>query len=378
MKSKFIKVAVVLWACILVAGLHSCKKDTNPETTSKNAELLEIIKNYTDNTVIKTYGLLADKSIELLEACKELQASPSAANVAAATQKWIEARKYWEMTEAFLYGPAEYYNLDPRIDSWPLDKNSLDQYLALDMSDVDATYVRENYGVSLIGFHAIEYVIFDDGQPKDVSKITTNELIYLVSVAEVLQEDCIRLEAAWNENISSEKQEILEAAELEITFNFGQEMINAGSAGSRFVSPVQAIHEIVSGCETIADEVGNEKIADPYTSKNVLDVESWYSWNSLTDFTDNIYSIENSYLGGMEGSRTGRSLSDYVKSRHAQLDTDIRAAIKNAIDKIQAIPAPFRNQLNNAGSAPAIEEAMEACNHLMELLSLINEVVDAE
>jgi predicted lipoprotein len=383
MRNRFTKIVVVLWACGMIAGFNSCKDDDKPQTpeqVTKNTELLEILKDYTNNTVIKTYGLLADKSMELFEACKALQESPTdATKVKAATQKWVEARKYWEMTESFLYGPAEYYSLDPRIDSWPLDKNALDQQLSSpNMSDVDAAFVREYFGSSLIGFHAIEYVIFEDGQPKDVSKIRPNELIYLVAVAEVLQEDCILLEASWNENISSGKLAILEAAELEITSNFGREMISAGFAGSRFASPLQAIHEIVGGCETIADEVGNEKIADPYTSKNVLDVESWYSWNSLTDFTDNIRSIENSYLGGMDGFRTGRSLSEYVKKKNAQLDTDIRNAIQNAIDKINAIPPPFRNQISNPASGSAIEDAMDACNHLMEQFSLINNVVDAD
>jgi uncharacterized iron-regulated protein len=133
----------------------------------------------------------------------------------------------------------------------------------------------------------------------------------------------------------------------------------------------------VEGCITIADEVGNEKIAGPYESGEVLEVESWYSWNSLTDFTDNIYSIENAYMGGMSGSR-GRSLSDYVKSKNAQADTDIRAAIQNAITKIQAIPPPFRDAITNSGSAAAIEEAMDACNHLGKQLSRINVIVDAD
>jgi predicted lipoprotein len=377
MKNRLKDFVVVLWACLLVAGLSSCKdkKGNGSETTGdNNTELLEIIKNYTNNTVIKTYALLADKSMELFEACKRLQESTTDANVEIATQKWKEARRYWEMTEAFLYGPAEYYSLDPRIDSWPLAKATLDQVLR-DMSNVDAEYARVNYGPNLIGFHAIEYVIFEDGHPKNASNITANELIYLVAVAEVLQEDCILLEASWSDGVSAEKQEILDDAELEVTSNFGREMMRAGSAGSRFQTPVQAVQEIVGGCEAIADEVGNEKIASPYDSKDVYQVESWYSWNSLTDFTDNIYSIENSYLGGMEGSRTGRSLSDYVKSKNAQMDTDIRSAIQNAIDKIQAIPPPFRNQLNNSVSAPAIEEAMDACNQLMNQLSRINTVL---
>ncbi|MDR1459434.1 MAG: peptidase M75 [Bacteroidales bacterium] len=375
MKIRVKKTVVILWTCLFVAGLSSCKKDPEePAGNTTNAELLAILKDYTNNTVIKTYGLLADKSMELFDACVALQASKTDANVAIATQKWVEARKYWEMTEAFLYGPAEFNNLDPHIDSWPLDRSKLNEQLDLDMTDVDGAYVREFYGISLMGFHAIEYIIFEDGHAKDASKILDKELIYLVAVAEVLREDCILLEAGWSDNISGEKQQILEDAELGVSSNFGYEMINAGSAGSRFRTPVQAIQEIVMGCETIADEVGNEKIADPYETKDVLRVESWYSWNSLTDFTDNIYSIENSYMGGMEGSR-GHSLSDFVKSRNATLDAEIRSAIQNAIDKIQAIPAPFRNQLNSAASAPAIEEAMDACNHLMEQLSLINNIV---
>ena len=357
-----------------MAGVNSCKP--GEETEGDDAEMLEILKSYTNNTVIKTYALLADKSMELLDLCEVLQASKTNANVEAAAQKWVDARKYWEQSEAFLFGPAEYYALDPRIDSWPLDKNTLDQELARDMTNVDAAYVRDHYGVNLIGFHAIEYVLFEDGQAKDISKISDNELIYLVAVAGVLQEDCIRLEAAWNESISSEKKRILADAELEITSNFGTEMLNAGSAGSRFRTPQQAVREIVGGCETIADEVGNEKIADPYETKNVLRVESWYSWNSLADFTDNIYSIENSYLGGMPNYRTGKSLSDYVKSKNEQLDANILAAIQEAIDKIQAIPAPFRNQLDNAGSAPAIEAAMDACNALLNQLSLIDDVIE--
>ena len=370
MKSRFGKIVLVSMFGMMLS-LNSCKKDP-VETGNDDAVLLEVLKSNTNNTVIKTYSLLADKSMELLELCEAIQVSKTQSNVNAAAAKWREARKYWELTEAFLYGPAEYYALDPRIDSWPLAKAQLDQELGKDMSNVDAAYVRDYYGTNLIGFHAIEYVLFEDGQAKDISKITDNELIYLVAVAEVLMEDCIRLEASWSQNISSAKQEILDDAELEISYNFGYEMINAGSAGSRFRTPQQAIREIVGGCETIADEVGNEKIADPYQSKDVLSVESWYSWNSLDDFENNIYSIENSYLGGISGSR-GPSLSSYVQSKNPELDTKIKAAIADAIAKIKAIPAPFRNNLN---ADSAIQAAMDACDNLMKQLSLIDDIIE--
>lgn len=376
MKSRLGKMLFVSLLCVMIVSLNSCKKDPVEPVGTDDAVLVEILKTYTNNTVIKTYGLLSDKSMELFELCEALQASKTDANVQAAAQKWREARQYWELTEAFLYGPAEYLSLDPRIDSWPLDKALLDQELNRDISKVDAAYVRSYYGTSLIGFHAIEYVLFEGGQAKSASKISDNELIYLLAVAQVLMEDCIHLEASWSQNISSEKQEILDDAELAVSYNYGYEMMNAGSAGSRFKTPQQAVREIVAGCETIADEVGNEKIADPYKTKDVLSVESWYSWNSLDDFTNNIYSIENSYLGGMSNARSGTSLSTYVQSKDAELDTKIKAAIANAITKIKAIPAPFRDQLNNSSSAPAIEAAMAACDDLMNQLSRIDDIIE--
>jgi predicted lipoprotein len=378
MKNKIGKTVFIALGCAFVLSLNSCKPKPDEDPTNNDALFLEIATDYTNNTVIKTYSLLSDKAIELLKACEQLQSSKSDANVVIATQKWIEARKYWEMSEAFLFGPAEYMALDPHIDSWPLDKNELDQILQKIKNlsvNVDAAYVRGNYGENLIGFHALEYVLFEDGSPKSISKIKDEELVYLVAVADVLQGDCIRLEAAWNENISAAKKAILADAELEVSYNYGREMTLAGSAGSRFTSPQQVLLEIISGCETIADEVGNEKIADPYESKNVLRVESWYSWNSLTDFTDNIRSIENSYLGGMDGFRNGKSLSQYVQANNPQLDVQIKSAIKDAIDKIQAIPAPFRNQLSNPSSSQAIEDAMDACNNLMNQISLLNNTI---
>lgn len=375
MKKQLRETILIVLGCILFLGFNACKKEGSDDQTD-DEQLAQILKTYTNNTVIKTYNLLADKALEFQAACEELKETKTDANVVAATKKWIEARKYWELSEAFLFGPAEYYSLDPRIDSWPLDKNKLDQELARDMSSVNASHVRDNYGVNLIGFHAAEYVLFRDGQARSAADITANELIYLVAVAEVLAQDCIRLEASWSGSISAAKKTILEDAELEISSNFGKEMINAGSAGSRFKTPQQAIREIVAGCEAIADEVGNEKIADPYESQNVLRVESWYSWNSLKDFTDNIYSIENSYLGGVEGFRTGASLSDYVSGKNADLDKNIKAAIKQAVAKIKAIPDPFRDQLDKPGSASFIEEAMDACNTLMNQLSLIDDIIE--
>ncbi len=66
---------------------------------------------------------------------------------------------------------------------------------------------------------------------------------------------------------------------------------NAGNA--KFTSGVDAIRTIlVDGFANISNEVGSSKIGNPNTlakdgktTEAVLQVESWYSWNSITDYS---------------------------------------------------------------------------------------------
>jgi predicted lipoprotein len=368
MKKYFHNIIWLTLSAALLAGSWSCKPKEDPKEDLKAYQ--DIVSGYTDNTVIATYGFLADKAIELSELCQALRQNPTQDAVAAAAEKWRQARVFWEQSEAFLFGPANYNNLDPKIDSWPLDKNELDVTLNQpNILDIDATKARARLGNSLIGFHAIEYVLFRDGAARPLNDISNEELAYLAAIAQVLAEDCILLEASWAgmDAVSEIKKQMLSDAEIGISTDFGKEMKNAGKAGSRFPSIQSAISEIIEGCKDIADEVGNAKIADPVESKNVLEVESWYSWNSITDFTDNIRSIENAYLGGVPNKR-GYSLSSYVAEKNKALDDEIKSRIATAIAKIRAIGEPFRNHLDNEQGA---QEAIEACDDLFNSLHKI-------
>ena len=143
------------------------------------------------------------------------------------------------------------------------------------------------------------------------------------------------------ENISKEKQEILEEAELEPSRNYGWMMINAGQAGSTFKTYQEAAEELIQGCIDIADEVGNTKIGRPHLGSSDEDrnyIESPYSLNSIADFTGNILSIRNAYLGTKTGDV---SVSDYIKSVNPDLDNRLKSQIELSIRAIQAIPEPF-------------------------------------
>ncbi len=75
--------------------------------------------------------------------------------------------------------------------------------------------------------------------------------------------------------------------------------------------------------------------------------ESWYSWHSRDDYTNNIYSIRNAYYGSLDGKVSDKSISKLVAGANAELDTKVSAAITTAASAIQAIPQPFRNNINS-------------------------------
>ena len=358
----------------LSMGFAACSdSNDDPDSNQLDSKKTAIISQYVNAVVVPTYKSLADESNELAALCQQLRENPTQAKVQQCCDKWISARKYWELSEAFLFGAAADYNIDPHIDSWPLQKSQLDNILnnsaliaALDEDGASAdAFATLGYG--LLGFHAVEYVLFRDGAARNVDDIGEKELIYNAAVAQDLANQTVRLEAAWAgmDGITSAKRAQLEEFELVPAFNYGENMIDAGKAGnSLYKTQLAAMEQILTGASDISDEVGNTKITDPVNSQNVLDVESWYSWNSIADFTDNIRSVRNIYYGTLDGNVSNNSMSAYVKGINSTLDNNVRSAIDNAIKEVSSMPAPFRNHLNKAET----QKAVDACNALLAAL----------
>ncbi|MBQ6079356.1 MAG: peptidase M75 [Muribaculaceae bacterium] len=358
----------------MTLGFAACSdSNDDPDPNQLDSKKTAIITQYVNGVVVPTYKSLADEANELAALCQQLRENPTQGKVQECCDKWISARKYWELSEAFLFGAAADYNIDPHIDSWPLQKSQLDNILnnssliaALDEDGAGAdAFATLGYG--LLGFHAVEYVLFRDGAARNVGDITERELIYNAAVAQDLANQTVRLEASWAgmNNISSAKRAILEEHELEPSFNYGENMIDAGKAGnSLYKTQLAAMEQILTGASDISDEVGNTKITDPVNSGNVLDVESWYSWNSIADFTDNIRSVRNAYYGSLDGTVNNNSLAAYMNKVNASLDSNVRSAIDNAIKEVSCMPAPFRNHLSKSET----QKAVDACNQLLDAL----------
>lgn len=361
---------LMLFGAAIIA-LASCSDSDDPTPGNESSTLEKSLQGatvaYVDHTVIPTYSAMADAAIEMRDLCHTLQeryldGTLSTADIQAAGNAWKRARKNWELSEAFLFGPAANHNIDPHIDSWPLDKAAMDNLLE-QIRKGNKWSLENNGGYGLIGFHAVEYMLFQLSEDENTALVhstgyTPEELEYLVAVADDLCAQCVCLEACWagTDYLSQEKREVLEDAGIDYRENYGWEMKNAGQPGSRFKTYREVAEEIIQGCIDIADEVGNTKIGRPHIGSSLDDknyIESPYSLNSIEDFADNIRSVSNAYLGTRDGDA---SVSDYVRSQNPDVDAKVRKAITDAIYSIELIPEPFAK---NAGGALS-EAAMKA------------------
>lgn len=373
-----------LFAGLAAMSLAACSDSDdsvvdNDDMSAKEQGLSLAVNDYVDNTVLPTYSDMADAAIRLYDRCETIREHFDAgtlteADIKAAGDEWKKSRKAWELSEAFLFGPATNHNIDPHIDSWPLDKAAMDDLLER-IRQGKSWSIDNNGGYGLLGFHSIEYMLFELSEDENNSKnhstsYTSEELDYLLAVAEDLRNQTVCLEACWagTDNLSAAKQTILAEAELDYGENYGEEMKNARKAGSRFKTFQAAAEEIVSGCINIADEVGNTKIGRPHLGSSDEDknyIESPYSLNSIEDFVDNIISIRNSYMGVNDNNV---SLSAYVKAKNPALDTKVREAINNAISAISTIPEPF----TKTASGVEAENAVKVVG--TELVSVLEEL----
>ena len=97
---------------------------------AQEAYLYEVLDNLVDNVIVPTYTKLADDT-------EDLEKTLNGLNVNTITQEKINkacddfksARENWERSEAFLGGAASDFDVDPTIDSWPLNRSLLLTYL---------------------------------------------------------------------------------------------------------------------------------------------------------------------------------------------------------------------------------------------------------
>jgi hypothetical protein len=330
-------------------------------TDEQETYLYDVLKNLVSNVIVPTYTNLADDVEDLEKTLNGLTVSTITQNqINKACDDFKSARLNWERSEAFLMGAASDFDIDPTIDSWPLNRTLLLNYFNNGMSDEmldDAT---------ILGFHALEFILFRNGQPRKVAEFQGNdtyknfekitgaqELEYAQKICTLLKQRCFQLQVAWEGETSknASRVAVVKAANLPYTteagLSYGENLKGAGiNNKSTFKSLKAAIAQILSddegSCVGIANEVGTAKIANPFAAGDVSYVESPYSYNSITDFQDNIRSIRNIWFGSTSGNAANICFHNFFANVGAQdVNTSVEGAFNDAINKIGAMPAPF-------------------------------------
>ena len=330
-------------------------------TSEQETYLRNVLTTLVNNVIVPTYTDLADDVEDLEKTLNGLTVSNiTQSQINKACDDFKDARENWERSEAFLMGAASDFDVDPTIDSWPLNRALLLNYFNNGMNDEmleDAT---------ILGFHALEFILFRNGQPRKVAELQTNdtyknftgvsgakELAYAQTICKLLKERCFQLQVAWEGETAknASRMAAVKAAGLEYKtengLSFGENLTSAGvNAKSTFPTLKAAIAQVLSddegSCVAIATEVGTAKIANPFSAGDISYVESPYSYNSITDFQDNIRSIRNVWYGSTNGTAASNSFSGFFTSvGQSATNTNVVNAFQNAITRIGQMPAPF-------------------------------------
>ncbi len=337
---------------LTVLGGMSCSDDG---VVAEGFSDPQIVADFADQVVVPTYSLLATRISALEAAVEALAADPTASNLTTAQSAWVAARAPWEQSEGFLFGPVDTFGYDPAMDSWPVNHTDLDAVLASGAA-FTPEYVA-NLQETQKGFHTLEYLVFGVDRAKAVGDLTPRELEYLSALAHELATVADALALSWTDSVEGRPP-------------YRDLLAKAGQAGNTaYPSLTAAAQEILDGMIGICDEVANGKIADPYDAHDATLVESQFAFNSLTDFQDNLRSVENAYLGAVAAAGTsGRGLTAYIAGLDPALDTRVRTEIQAAIAAVGAIPGPFRDAITTPSSYDEIEAAQTAIRALQTTL----------
>lgn len=330
-------------------------------TADQETYLRNVLTSLVGNVIVPTYTSLADDVEDLEKTLNGLTVSTiTQSQINKACDDFKQARQNWERSEAFLMGAASDFDVDPTIDSWPLNRSLLLSYFNNGMSNEmleDAT---------ILGFHALEFILFRNGQPRKVAELQANdtykgftgisgakELAYAQTICTLLKQRCFQLQVAWEGATAknASRVAVVESAGLDYTtengLSYGDNLTGAGvDAKSTFRTLKAAVAQVLSddegSCVAISNEVGTAKIANPFSAGDISYVESPYSYNSITDFQDNIRSIRNVWFGSTNGSAAGTSFHSFFASvGQSATNSAVENAFNNAITRIGQMPAPF-------------------------------------
>lgn len=383
--------------------------------SSSDKEMQKVAKNYVQAVVYPTYQALASNARTLYSAAQTLYKSAEAGTMTqneinAACEAFKNTRQEWERSEAFLFGSATDNELDPHIDSWPLDRDELERALTNEnliagfKSENPAKFVSEHNTEfqSVLGFHGMEFVLFRNGAHRTVEALKANdtdegvtsvkgidELAFLQAVAADVRNITALLEFTWMGSAASNETKAILSGEGSYVFStlrynglasngtmcFGQFLLSP-SSNTGYQSWQGTMNQIfVGGCSNICAEVADQKLGQAYrvatgqgnpTEDSKDYIESPYSHRSFIDYQDNIYSIKNSLYGTRDINATTpaeNSMLSLLKKMNYSGYNNLVNALNAAIQALETAKNSGKSFVEEPG-AQRVKDCIEAVDKL--------------
>lgn len=383
--------------------------------SSSDKEMQKVAKNYVQEVVYPTYQALASNARTLYSAAQTLYKSAEKGTMTqdeinAACEAFKNTRQEWERSEAFLFGSATDNELDPHIDSWPLDRDELERALTNEnliagfKSENPAKFVSEHNTEfqSVLGFHGMEFVLFRNGAHRTVEALKANdtdkgvtsvkgidELAFLQAVAADVRNITALLEFTWMGSAASNETKAILSGEGSYVFStlrynglasngtmcFGQFLLSP-SSNTGYQSWQGTMNQIfVGGCSNICAEVADQKLGQAYrvatgqgntTEDSKEYIESPYSHRSFIDYQDNIYSIKNSLYGTRDINATTpaeNSMLNLLKKMNYSGYNNLVNALNAAIQALETAKNSGKSFVEEPG-AQRVKNCIDAVDKL--------------
>jgi putative iron-regulated protein len=329
--------------------LGSCRKTEKKPVEFVDQVFLkqEILNDLCSNVINPCYSELSENSNQLYLAINDFALNSTQQNLLICREKWKSTRSSWERSEGFLFGPVSTDNIDPRIDSWPINYLLIDNILATS-TPLTISYV-DNLEDGLKGFHTIEYLLWGVDGTKLATTFSSREKDFLSALALNLKTLCFEAKNSWDPNGVT---------------NFSNQITSAGKGSTLYQTQLQAYEEIINAMIGICDEVAAGKIGETFITLDPSLEESPFSDNSITDFKNNIKSVQYIYLG--QYVLDGYGIEDLIKSNNSSMDGQIRLKINTALQSLENITDPFGTAITTQGAQ--VQNSINSINALKTYL----------
>jgi len=333
---------------LLLPLLLSCGRGPGASDEARDRAVAGVFVN---RVALPGYRQLAQRSGALAASLDQLAAHPDADRLLNAREAWAAARRSWETSESWAFGPAQTQGFDANLDDWPVNEKDLGSALAT--SPLSAALFARLTSTAR-GFHGIEAVLFGiSSPPPTAQQLGAGQLGYLQLAGRELARQAQGLLQAWQGTSG-----------FGSSFAASSLKTSSPDASSPATNGSEAIAEILQGMLGTLQEVSAEKLGKPLASRRRADLESFYSGTSQADVAANLAGIQEVW------QRSG--LQQLITNKDRAAGRALTQELAVAIERVGQLPRRLDASLSDADGRRRIAAAIEAIDRCAGTLEQIS------